>query len=220
MSEDMFDVFRGTVKANYLDDNVIDLIHERFYLVLVHIDENARSTIHAALQRAWVQQTLRVPITRQRERDLLIDKRHARDNEKIAATASMFAEMTSRDADRSARKVMVTRLLGHPAWWPDYRWWPDYWANAQQVLDDEERLAVAEQRAVSDAAKATSLAQTRAAHDMVWAVNEHRGACETAKATSLAQTRAAYDAVRATEIARIGPMMKIPDWVDAVVFFT
>ena len=56
MSEDMFDVFRGTVKANYLDDNVIDLIHER-YMVLVHIDENARSTIHAALQRAWVQKT-------------------------------------------------------------------------------------------------------------------------------------------------------------------
>ena len=51
MSEDMFDVFRGTVKANYLDDNVIDLIHER-YMVLVHID--AHSTIRAALQRAWV----------------------------------------------------------------------------------------------------------------------------------------------------------------------
>jgi len=209
MSEDMFDVFRGTVKANYLDDNVIDLIHER-YMVLVHIDENARSTIHAALQRAWVQQTLRVPITRQRERDLLIDKRHARDNEQIAAWASMCAERTSRDADRSARKVMVTRLLGHPA----------SGRNAQQLLDDEERLAVAEQRAASDAAKATSLAQTRAAHDMWLAVNEHRGASEAAKATSLAQTRAAYDAVRATEIARIGPMMKIPDWVDAVVFFT
>jgi len=58
MSEDMFDVFRGTVTANYLDDNVIDLIHER-YMVLVHIDENARSTIHAALQRAWVEKTLR-----------------------------------------------------------------------------------------------------------------------------------------------------------------
>ena len=53
MSEDMFDVFRGTVTANYLDDNVIDLIHER-YMVLVHIDENAHSTIRAALQRAWV----------------------------------------------------------------------------------------------------------------------------------------------------------------------
>ena len=51
MSEDMFDVFRGTVTANYLDDNVIDLIHER-YMVLVHID--AHSTIRAALQRAWV----------------------------------------------------------------------------------------------------------------------------------------------------------------------
>jgi len=182
MSEDMFDVFRGTVTANYLDDNVIDLIHERFYLVLVHIDENARSTIHAALQRAWVQKTLRVPITRQSERDLLIDKRTAEIASTHAATASRFAEMTSRDADRSARQVMVTRLLGHPA----------SGRNAQQLLDDEERLAVAEQRAASDAAKATSLAQTRAA----------------------------YDAVRATEIARIGPMMKIPDWVDAVVFFT
>ena len=32
--------------------------------------------------------------------------------------------------------------------------------------------------------------------------------------------RAASNAVRATEIARIGPMMKIPDWVEAVVFFT
>ena len=32
--------------------------------------------------------------------------------------------------------------------------------------------------------------------------------------------RAASNAVRATEIARIGRMMKIPDWVEAVVFFT
>ena len=67
--------------------------------------------------------------------------------------------------------------------------------NAQNLLEDEEHLAVDEQRAASDAAEATSLAETE-------------------------EKRAASDAVRATEIARIGPMMKIPDWVDAVVFFT
>ena len=60
---------------------------------------------------------------------------------------------------------------------------------------DETLLVVDEQRAASDAAEAFWLGET-------------------------AEKRAAYDAVRATEIARIGPMMKIPDWVDAVVFFT
>ena len=54
-------------------------------------------------------------------------------------------------------------------------------------------------------------------------VSEQCAAISEAFAKRLAETeekRAASDAVRATEIARIGPMMKIPDWVQAVVFFT
>ena len=177
MSEDMFDVFRGTVKANYLDDNVIDLIHER-YMVLVHIDENARSTIHAALQRAWVEKTLRVPITRQNERLLLKYKR-------LYEVGTRNVAMASRNADCSARQVMVTRA----------RILQDQQDPHGFTDLDETLLVVDEQRAASDAAEAFWLGET-------------------------AEKRAAYDAVRATEIARIGPMMKIPDWVDAVVFFT
>ena len=170
-------------------DDIINMIHER-YMDLVHLDENARSTIHAALQRAWVQKTLRVPITRQRERDLLIDKRTAEIASTHAATASRFAEMASRDVERSKRMVMETRArILHEQ---DPRQSARF---AQNLLKDEELLAVAEQQAASDAEEATSLAETEAKGD-------------------------ARDAVRATEIARIGPMMKIPDWVDAVVFFT
>ena len=203
MSEDMFDVFRGTVKANYLDDNVIDLIHER-YLVLVHIDENARSTIHAALQRAWVQQTLRVPITLQRERELLQDKRWADDDTMNAAHASWKAARASRNADEALRNVEYSKNTVTSAHILQDLQDPRQSArnarfsmrNARRLLlEDEEHLAVAEQRAASDAAIAKSLAETEAKGD-------------------------ARDAVRATEIARIGPMMKIPDWVKAVVFFS
>ena len=98
--------------------------------------------------------------------------------------------MASRDVERSKRMVMETRArILHEQ---DPR---QSARNAQNLLEDEERLAVAEQRAASDAAEATSLAETE-------------------------EKRAASDAVRATEIARIGPMMKIPDWVEVVVFFT
>jgi len=44
-------VFRGFTKK-CLNDNLIKTIHER-YMVLVHLDESARSTIRAALERYW-----------------------------------------------------------------------------------------------------------------------------------------------------------------------
>ena len=185
-------VFRGFTKK-CLNDNLISMIHER-YMVLVHLDENARSTIHAALQRAWVQKTLRVPITRQNEQLLLQDKRRAEQDTRRAACASRNAEEASENVERSKRMVMETRarILHEQVHEQDPRQSARF---AQNLLKDEELLAVAEQQAASDAAEATSLAETEAKGD-------------------------ARDAVRATEIARIGPMMKIPDWVKAVVFFT
>ena len=125
-------IFRDLCKQKCLNDNLINMIHER-YMVFVHLDENARSIIYAALARAWVQQTLRVPITQDRERYLLILTRHAHIYKDCAWS-------------------VVTSLI------------PYYYVTVEK--------------------------------------------------------RAASNAVRATEIARIGPMMKIPDWVEAVVFFT
>ena len=107
--------------------------------------------------------------------------------------AARNAAMAARNVRRASRNVMRARahilhdLLIEGLPWND--------RTATSLADEEERLAVAEQRAASDAANATSLAERE-------------------------EKRAASDAVRATEIARIGPMMKIPDWVDAVVFFT
>ena len=52
-------VFRDLGKKYSLRDDVIDMIHER-YMVLVHLDEHARSTIRAALQRyfmTWIRET-------------------------------------------------------------------------------------------------------------------------------------------------------------------
>ena len=51
-------VFRDLGKQFSLSDNVIGMIHER-YMVLVHLDEHARSTIRAALQRylmTWIRE--------------------------------------------------------------------------------------------------------------------------------------------------------------------
>ena len=191
-------VFRGYTK-NCLSDNVIDMIHERFYLVLVHIDENARSTIHAALQRAWVQQTLRVPITFENEQLLLQDKRRAEQDTWKAARASRNAEEASRLADEDRQMMMdrqaeYDRFLQDPIVPPGCRLF-EKCLKEKYVQQAKERLAVAEQRAASDAANATSLAETEAKGD-------------------------AREAVRATEIARIGPMMKIPDWVEAVVLLS
>ena len=45
-------VFRELGKKNCLSDNRIHMIHEH-YMVLVHLDESARSTIRAALERYW-----------------------------------------------------------------------------------------------------------------------------------------------------------------------
>ena len=50
-------VFRGFTKK-CLNDNLINTIHEH-YMVLVHLDESARSTIRAALlklQKTWIQE--------------------------------------------------------------------------------------------------------------------------------------------------------------------
>ena len=51
-------IFRGLCKVYGLRDDVINMIHER-YMVLVHLDESARSTIRAALlklQKTWIQE--------------------------------------------------------------------------------------------------------------------------------------------------------------------
>ena len=183
-------IFRGLCKVYGLRDDVITMIHER-YMVLVHLDENARSFIYAALQRAWVQRTLRVPITHQRERDLLIDKLNFRTDATEAATAARHAATAARNVEMASRNVIEARriLILHAQ---DPRLSA---RNAQHLLKEQERLTVAEQRAASDAAKATSLAESE-------------------------EKRAASDAARATEIARIGPMVKIPDWVEAVVLLS
>ena len=157
-------VFRGLGKKHGLRDDLINMIHER-YMVLVHLDEKARSFIYAALARAWVKKTLRVPITFGMEEVLLQDKRG---HEQDASNAAKAA----RNAAASSSNVAMASMN-----------------------DDEERLAQAMQRAAHDAAVDKYLAYREA-------------------------ERAASDVVRATEIARIGPMMKIPDWVEAVVFFT
>ena len=185
-------VFRGLGKRYCLREDLINMIHER-YMDLVHEHSMVLVPIYAALERAWVQRTLRVPITRHRERDLLIDKLNAITASEEAATAARHATTAARNVRRASRNVMRARahilhdLLIEELPWND--------RNATSLADEEERLAVAEQRAASDAANATSLAETEAKGD-------------------------ARDAVRATEIARIGPMMKIPDWVEAVVLLS
>ena len=201
MSEDMFDVFRGTVKANYLDDNVIDLIHER-YMVLVHIDENARSTIHAALQRAWVEKTLRVPITRQNERLLLQYKRSAEMYTRDTATAARCAaESAMHLIEQKAEYARIqqehgekyhcgvlTPLCGHRG------------ACSSVLRAAGALLEKAKHRAASDAATATLTA-------------------EKEEKSFMGQFTSHARDIRATEIARIGLMMKIPDWVKEVVIF-
>ena len=196
-------LFRDLGSKHSLNDNLINLIYVH-YMDLVHEHSMVLVPIHAALQRAWVQQTLRVPITRRREGDLLEDKRRADDDTMNAAHASWKAARASRNADEALRNVEYSKNTVTRAHILQDQQNPRQSArnarfsmrNARRLLlEDEERLAVAEQRAASDAATAKSLAETEAKGD-------------------------ARDAVRATEIARIGPMMKIPDWVDAVVFFT
>ena len=51
-------VFRDLGKKHGLRDDLINTIHEH-YMVLVHLDESARSTIRAALlklQKTWIQE--------------------------------------------------------------------------------------------------------------------------------------------------------------------
>ena len=196
-------IFRDLCKHKCLNDNLIDMIHER-YMLLVHLDESARSTIHAALQRAWVQKTLRVPITLRMEEVLLQDKRRAEQDTRNAARASRNAAMSIRCLALSSsildvQQAEYDRFLQDPIVPPEQSGGKKTFSlkcsREKYVQEAKERLAVAEQRAASDAAEATSLAETE-------------------------EKRAASDAVRATEIARIGPMMKIPDWVKVVVFFT
>ena len=194
MSEDIFDAFRGSNWAQVIDDNVIDIIHER-YMVLVHLD-----TIHAALKRAWVKKTLRVPITRLNERLLLQYKRWAEMYTRNAATAARCAAESAmllieqkaeyaRIQQEHGEKYhcgVLTPLCGHRG-------------DCSSVLRDAGALIQqAKHRAESDAATATRTAE------------------EEEKSFMGQFTSHARD-LRATEIARIGPMMKIPRWVEAVV---
>ena len=218
-------VFRDLGKQFSLSDNVINKIHER-YMDLVHLDENARSTIHAALQRAWVQKTLRVPITFGMEEVLLQDKRMAEQDTRNAAHASSNAAASSRNVVEATMNVVRTRahFLDVRIYAPEAVEWAAIHGNTdneeraalpqtaldqifldapiapgkelpQMLLDAEERLAQAIQRAARDAAVDKFLAYDEA-------------------------KRAASNAVRATEIARIGHMMKMPHWVKVVVEFS
>ena len=211
-------IFRDLCKQKCLNDNLIKTIHER-YMVLVHLDEKARSFIYAALQRAWVQRTLRVPHNVQKERHLLDDKIMAEQDTRNAAHASSNAAASSRNVVEATMNVVRTRahFLDVRIYAPEAVEWAAIHGNEerpampqtaldqifmdapmapgkelpQMLLDAEERLAQAIQRAARDAAADKFLAYDEA-------------------------KRAASNAERAT----VGRMVKMPHWVKVVVEFS
>ena len=180
-------VFRDLGKQFSLSDNVINMIHER-YMDLVHEHSMVLVPIHAALARAWVKKTLRVPITFGMEEVLLQDKRGHEQDASNAAKAARNAAASSSNVEMASRNVMGARRILHE------QKADDIWGDFAYLLENtEERLAQAIQRAARDAAADKFL------NPYPWA-------------TELAE--------RATEVARIGRMVKMPHWVKVVVEFS